>query len=144
MPGPESLTAIVTNSSGNGITLASGSNVLNYNYVGLTTAGKSAGNRGDGIYLARTAKKNRIGTNPGNVPQYAANVVSANRGAGIRLVGASLNKIQANRVGTNAAGTAAKANKHGGVELFGDDLEAAAPEAGVGEVEAHDLAELLG
>ena len=122
VPGSSSsqiLALSVTNSSGNGITLGSSNNVLNYNYVGLTTSGKASGNRGDGIYLPRTAKKNRIGTNPTNTPQYAANIISGNRGAGIRFVGASANKIQANRIGTNAAGTKAVANKHGGVEFFG-------------------------
>jgi|JI10StandDraft_1071094.scaffolds.fasta_scaffold167332_1 hypothetical protein len=117
--GSQILGLSVTNSSGNGITLASGSNTVNYNYVGLTTGGKASGNRGDGIFLARTAKKNKIGLNPTNTPSAVANVVSGNRGAGIRLIGASLNKIQSNRVGTNAAGTKAVANKHGGVELIG-------------------------
>lgn len=117
--GSQVLGLSVTKSNGNGITLFAGEITLNGNYVGLSISGKSAGNRGDGIYIARSSKKNRIGLNPSNTPQFAANVLSANRGAGLRIVGSSFNQVFANRVGTNAAGTAEKGNRHGGIELFG-------------------------
>ncbi len=120
----------VTKASGNGVTLTASKITLNYNYIGLTASGQttgnrgdlaasSSGNRGDGIYIERTSRKNTIGINPTLTPGATANVISNNRGAGIRAIGSSGNVIHANRIGTNPAGTKAAGNQHGGIELIG-------------------------
>ena len=86
VPGSSSsqiLALSVTNSSGNGITLGSSNNVLNYNHV-LHHLGRHPATGATASTLPRTAKKNRIGTNPTNTPQYAANIISGNRARGIR------------------------------------------------------------
>lgn len=125
--GSQLLGLSVTEASGNGVTLTAGRITLNYNYIGLTVNGRTrgdagysgAGNRGDGVYVERTSKKNKIGINPTLTVGAVGNVISNNRGAGIRMVGSSRNVIQANRIGTNAAGTAAAGNQRGGIELIG-------------------------
>lgn len=125
--GSQLLGLSITEASGNGVTLTAGGITLNYNYIGLTTAGRSrgdagytgAGNRGDGVYVERTSKKNKIGLNPTLAVGAVGNVISNNRGAGIRMIGSSGNVIQANRIGTNPSGTAAAGNRHGGIELIG-------------------------
>ncbi len=125
--GSQLLGLSVTEASGNGVTLSASRITLNYNYIGLTVQGRKrgdigysgAGNRGDGVYVDRTSKRNKIGLNPSLTVGAVGNVISNNRGAGIRLVDSSRNVIQANRIGTNPAGTKAAGNKHGGIELFG-------------------------
>lgn len=121
----------VTKASGNGVTLTARQITLNYNYIGLASPGTSArsrgdyltttsnGNRGDGVYIERSSSHNKIGLNPSKVSGAVANVISNNRGAGIRIVGSSANVIQANRIGTNPAGKRAAGNRHGGIELIG-------------------------
>jgi len=117
----------VTEASGNGVTLAAGRITLNYNYIGLSAVPSSrgdvrysgSGNRGDGVYVERTSKRNKIGVNSSLTVGAVGNVISNNRGAGIRMVGSARNVIQANRIGTNPAGTKAAGNQHGGIELFG-------------------------
>ena len=125
--GSQLLGLSITEASGNGVTLTAGRITVNYNYIGLTTAGQSrgdagysgAGNRGDGIYVERSSKGNKIGVNPTLEVGAVGNVISNNRGAGIRMIGSSGNVIQANRIGTNPAGTRAMGNRHGGIELIG-------------------------
>jgi parallel beta-helix repeat protein len=46
-----------------------------------------------------------------------ANVISGNRGSGIVLVGSSANTLVDNRIGTNAAGTSAIANRGDGIRI---------------------------
>lgn len=54
----------ITNASSHGITLTSGRNLINFNYIGVTVDGAEAGNRGAGIYAERTSRLNTIGQNP--------------------------------------------------------------------------------
>jgi len=125
--GSQLLGLSVTGASGNGVTLTAGRITLNYNYIGLAVDGgtrgdvgySGAGNRGDGVYVERTSKGNKIGLNPTLTVGAVGNVISNNRGAGIRMIGSARNVIQANRIGTNAAGTAAAGNQRGGIELIG-------------------------
>ena len=115
--GSQLLGIAVTRARGNGVTLNAGGITVNYNQIGLTVAGNAAGNRGSGIYIARASKKNKIGMNPSKASGAVGNVISANRGAGIRISGSSANVIQANRIGTNRSGTAALGNRRAGLEL---------------------------
>lgn len=107
----------VGNSGGNGITISANKITLNQNYIGLAVNGGALGNRGDGVYISPGSRGNKIGLNPTNATGVLANVISSNRGAGLRMLHSSKNTIVANRIGTNPAGTAAMGNRHGGIEV---------------------------
>ncbi len=100
---------------GNGVTTTSG-NYLQGNYIGLDVAGTSEiGNRsGGGVHIFGGAQGNIIG---GDWSAGEGNVISGHGfgNVGIRIAGDDTdnNLIQGNRIGTNAAGTAALANHHG-------------------------------
>lgn len=86
-------------------------NVIQGNYVGLDITGTRAIPNGvDGIYLNGVQNNSIGGTASG-----AGNVVSGNRSSAIQIFGAGTtgNVIQGNRVGFNAAGTAAIGNGYG-------------------------------
>jgi parallel beta-helix repeat protein len=76
------------------------------NFVGTNLTGQNAvGNHGDGIVVI--AINNTV----------AGNLVSGNNLNGVTL-GGSQNLVQGNRIGTNAAGTAAVPNTGNGMEIF--------------------------
>ncbi len=95
----------VDGAGGNGVTLNASSITLKSDYLGVNLAGAAAGNLGDGVYV--TGSNNTI----------AQNLISANTGNGISLHNAATNTIAANRIGTNAAGSAALANGRNGIWL---------------------------
>jgi ABC-type iron transport system FetAB permease component len=121
---------IISGNGGEGVRidgkLATG-NVVRGNYIGTDVSGSNAvGNNASGVYLRRAPANSVIG-----------NVVSGNIGfAGITICGnsnfcgggdpaidessnAGGNIVQGNRVGTNAAGTAALGNNNAGVSIDG-------------------------
>jgi hypothetical protein len=121
-PGSDSsqlLALAVDNAGGNGVTLNASSITLNLNFIGLDLSGAALGNHGDGVFVSGTSSSNRIGLNPSGASGVVANVISANTGNGLRLLGSSSNTIVANRIGTNRAGTAAVANGGDGISLTG-------------------------
>jgi len=88
------------------------------NYIGTDAAGAvPLGNGGPGISIVR-ASRNTIGGL--GVPD--GNVISANHGNGVEILGSvsEKNNIQANRIGTSAAGDAALGNQANGVYSEGD------------------------
>jgi len=105
----------VDNASGNGVTLNAGSVTLNDNYIGLNLAGTAAGNGGAGVFVSAPSARNLIGLNTTRTAGAVANVISGNRGRGIVLFGSSANTVADNRIGTNAAGTAAIGNGGAGI-----------------------------
>ncbi|HEY3978639.1 MAG TPA: hypothetical protein VGM79_15290 [Streptosporangiaceae bacterium] len=107
----------VDRAGGDGVTLAARSITLNGDYIGLNLAGRAAGNRGAGVYVAASSSGNRIGLNPAKAPGVVANVISANGRNGVVLSGSSGNTLVANRIGTNAAGTAGIGNGGSGLVL---------------------------
>ena len=109
----------VDNASGDGITLNAGSITLNDNYVGLNLSGTAFGNSGNGVYVSPASSRNLIGLNRSGASGVVGNVISGNAGNGIVLSGSSHNTIVSNRVGTNAAGTAAIANGSNGISITG-------------------------
>lgn len=92
-------------------------NVVSGNYIGTNYAGTAAVPNGRGIAVYRGAVDTLIG---GTTPA-ARNVISGNTHAGISVSEAATTgtKIQGNYIGTTPAGTAARANKGPGVELYG-------------------------
>ena len=113
--GSQLLGVAVDGASGNGVTLDADSITLDDNYIGLNLAGAAAGNGGNGVLVSAESAGNSIGLNDSLAPGVVANVISGNRGNGIELDGSSSNAVVDNRIGTNAAGTAAIANGGDGI-----------------------------
>ena len=99
----------------NGITLNASNITLLRNYIGLNLSGAAGGNAQDGIYISSASTNNIIGTNPNSISGLYSNVISGNTQNGIQIYGSAGNKIQANAIGTNPAGTAAIGNKNNGI-----------------------------
>jgi titin len=86
------------------------------NYIGTDATGAAAlGNGADGVFVGGAANDLIGGTAPA-----ARNVISANGGYGVEVVGtpATGNRIQGNYVGTDATGAAALGNALDGVAVF--------------------------
>ena len=115
--GSQLLGVAVDDARSNGVTLDAGSITLNDNYIGLNLAGAAAGNGADGVYVSAASARNLIGLNGSSAPGVVTNVISGNRGSGIVLVGSSANTLVDNRIGTNAAGTSAIANRGDGIRI---------------------------
>lgn len=108
----------VGNAGGNGVTINASGITLNGNYIGVDPTGAAFGNVGDGVYLAPNSHHNVIGVNPSGASGAVSNLISGNRGAGIRMIHSTYNTVVANRIGTNAGGSAAIPNLHGGIEMI--------------------------
>lgn len=104
-------------SNSNGVSLNSGSSsiILLRNYIGLKLNGTAGGNAGHGIYISATSINNVIGSNPNSISGLYSNVISGNTLSGINIDGSAGNRIQANAIGTNPAGTAAIPNLNHGI-----------------------------
>ncbi len=102
---------IIAGNNQEGIFLTNSScdlNVIRNNYIGTDIGGTlDRGNVGDGIFIATGADTNSI----------VENVVSGNNATGILVEGNS-NKIQNNKIGTNAAGNADLGNTLSGVWIY--------------------------
>ncbi len=87
-------------------------NLLQGNYIGTNAAGTAAIPNGLPVAISNGASNNTIGgTSAG-----AGNVISGNLGAGVAIfLGAHDNRVEGNRIGTNAAGTVALGNQAQGV-----------------------------
>ncbi|MGI9107234.1 MAG: beta strand repeat-containing protein [Pyrinomonadaceae bacterium] len=116
---------VVSGNSGNGIRIESAGttgNIVAGNFVGTNAAGTGAVANGNGILILAGAANNRVGTDGnGTGDEAERNLVSGNSDLGILIqnAGTSGNTIAGNYVGTNAAGTAALANRFGILVLSG-------------------------
>ncbi|MGD0698509.1 MAG: right-handed parallel beta-helix repeat-containing protein [Trebonia sp.] len=115
--GSQLLGVAVDDASGNGVTLDDGALTLNDDYIGLNLAGAKAGNGGNGVFVWGESDGNFIGLNDSLAAGAVANVISGNRENGIELADSSGNTVVDNRIGTNAAGTAAIANGGDGIYI---------------------------
>jgi CSLREA domain-containing protein len=108
-------------SGGNGILIeGGGSNVVRGNYIGTNIAGNSAMPNGvDGIVISGSAG-NLIGRTD---LAFRSNLISGNSATGVRIMGSGSNNnvVAGNRIGTNAAGTAALGNGGAGVWISSGD-----------------------
>jgi hypothetical protein len=128
---------VISGNTYNGISLggfnnADGYNVVEGNYIGTNAAGTAAlGNHQDGISVGGSDHNRIGGLQPGT-----GNVISGNIGNGIyffseayylpqsQTIGAfgpNNTLIYGNKIGTNAAGTAAVGNGHNGISIVGDN-----------------------
>lgn len=98
------------------------SNRVEGNRIGTNSAGAAAiPNAQDGVGLAADAGDVGLPNVIGGGTAALGNVISGNLRHGVRIidVGTDNNTIQSNRIGTNAAGTAALANTRSGVSVEG-------------------------
>lgn len=106
---------VISGNGGDGVRIVTASNtqVLG-NYVGTDVTGTlDLGNAGEGVRV-NAASGNTIG----GTPAGAGNVISGNGENGVLLdAGASGNLVQGNRIGADAAGTAALGNSKNGVKI---------------------------
>ena len=107
----------LVNARTNGVTISSKAVSLNKNYIGLTPAGAKLGNVGDGVYLAPGSSKNVIGNNSATSGRVASNVISGNRGVGVRMIRSTGNTLVANIIGTDPTGSTPIGNTHGGIQI---------------------------
>jgi CSLREA domain-containing protein len=102
---------------GNGILIeGGGNNVIRGNYIGTNLAGTAAlANGVDGVAIVGSAG-NVIGRTD---LAFRTNLISGNAANGVRIMGSGAddNVIAGNRIGTNAAGTAALGNSGAGVGI---------------------------
>ena len=103
---------LISGNTYRGITISgtgTDSNRVVGNFIGTTVNGSAALPNGIGIFITSGANNNVIGgPNPGE-----GNTISGNTSEGIRIEASDGSVIKGNRIGTNAAGTAALANTDG-------------------------------
>jgi hypothetical protein len=96
-------------------------NIVRGNYIGLRPDGAAAlGNQDDGVDINSTSSNIIGGSEPG-----AGNLISANASDGIEIAAdinrfagdSTLNLVQGNLIGTNAAGNAARPNASNGIRI---------------------------
>lgn len=106
----------LVDAAGAGVTIAASGTTLSSNYIGLWGNGSTVeGNRGDGVLVQAGASGNLIGI--GSTTAYAlSNVISGNGGNGITILGDG-NVVQANYIGTDAAGNRERANRGNGIQI---------------------------
>jgi hypothetical protein len=109
---------VINRFNGRGIILSSGGgNTIVNNYIGTNVAGTAdLGNSMEGVFIQSLSSNNVIGGSGAN-----RNVISGNDGDGILISSGTNNIIQANFIGTNAAGTAAIGNDDSGVLVISDN-----------------------
>ena len=114
----------------------SSNNTISGNYIGTDVAGLAdMGNAKGGIHLRSSSSSNLIGGETGNV-------ISGNDGIGVHLnSGSSLNTISSNRIGTNAAGTAAIGNSSDGLKIEKSDRNIIGNTDAIESVDFYDAAD---
>jgi titin len=123
---------LISGNGGDGIDIVFGAtaNVVQGNKIGTDATGTTAvGNLGDGVHIGTSS--NTIG----GMVAGAGNLISGNGLYGIEIEGgATANLVQGNKIGTDAAGTAAVANGQSGVGIFGSQNTVGGAAAGAGNL----------
>jgi parallel beta-helix repeat protein len=115
---------VIANNEQDGIRLENAdSTTIANNFIGLTSSGQfDNGNLGNGLH-AINSKWITIGTNSNNTSDDdERNVISNNRGSGIRLENVRLSKIANNYIGTASWGEANYGNYQSGIFLQQSNL----------------------
>jgi parallel beta-helix repeat protein len=96
-----------------GVVISGSGNLVQGNRIGTDLTGTLALPNRIGVSIFYIGSNNTIGgTEPG-----AGNLLSGNRRDGVAIAGGADNRVEGNRIGTDASGTAALGNRFG-VELF--------------------------
>lgn len=123
---------LISGNAFNGIVLGDAAidNQIVGNWIGTDTTGTGAlGNGGSGVWIRGDA--NTLG----GTAAGAGNLISGNGDRGVVLDAiASLNVLRGNRIGTDAAGSAALPNAGGGVALYGSQNSLGGAAAGARNV----------
>jgi hypothetical protein len=106
----------------NGVLIDDGSrgNVLNGNFIGTTASGNGAlGNGGNGVWIAGAPDNSLVGCKFVNNPFVYYNVISGNRGNGLRVTSSNNVTVQGNFFGIGANNTAIVKNRLDGILIDG-------------------------
>ncbi len=113
---------LVSGNGGNGIMIDGGSrgNTLNGNFVGTTANGNAAlGNGGNGVWINGANSNFLIGCKFVNNPFVYYNVVSGNRGNGLRITNSDNTVVQGNFFGAGASNATVVGNRLDGILVAG-------------------------
>jgi parallel beta-helix repeat protein len=113
---------LISGNARNGVLIDSGSrgNALNGNFIGTTASGDGAlGNRGNGVWIAGAPGNSLVGCKFVNNPFVYYNVVSGNRGNGLRVTNSDNVTVQGNFFGVGANNTAIVKNQLDGILIDG-------------------------
>ncbi len=117
---------LVSGNGRNGILIDGGSqtNVLNGNFVGTTADGDAViANSGDGVRIAAAPKNSLIGCKFVNNPFVYYNVLSGNRGNGLRITSSNGSVVQGNFFGIGANNATVVANYRDGILINGSSQD---------------------
>jgi CSLREA domain-containing protein len=122
---------IISGNEENGVYIEAYSADVMGNFIGTDITGAvGLGNQYDGVYISGMQGSKIGGTDPG-----AMNVISANGQNGIRINGATgYDGVYGNRIGTNAAGTAALGNIQNGIQVDGHHHQIGGTDDGSGNL----------
>ena len=113
---------LISGNTRNGVLIDAGSqgNVLNGNFIGTTANGDAAiGNSGDGVRINGANRNSLIGCRFVNNPFVYYNVISGNRGNGLRITNSNNTVVQGNFLGVGADNTTIVANRRDGILVDG-------------------------
>jgi parallel beta-helix repeat protein len=113
---------LISGNGHDGVVVANGSvsNELDGNFIGTTANGDAGlGNAGDGVAIVRANRNSLIGCKFRNNPFVYYNVVSANRGNGLRITDSDDTTVQGNFFGVGANNTTILGNHGNGILVKG-------------------------
>jgi hypothetical protein len=116
---------LISGNRSNGVLIDDGAtgNQLSGNFIGTDYTGNAAlGNRQDGVAIVNADGNQLIGTTDELDPFVFYNVVSGNRGNGLRITDSDETTVWANFFGIGADNTTAVANRGNGMLVNGDSL----------------------
>jgi parallel beta-helix repeat protein len=117
---------LISGNGRNGVLIDSGSrgNVLNGNFIGTTASGDGGlGNRGNGVWITGAPGNSLVGCKFVNNPFVYYNVVSGNRGNGLRVTNSDNVTVQGNFFGVGANNTAIVKNQLDGILIDGGSAD---------------------
>ena len=117
---------LISGNARNGVLIASGSrdNVLNGNFVGTRADGDAPiGNHGNGVWIRKANDNQLIGCRFVNNPFVYYNVLSGNRGEGLRITDADDTVVQGDFFGIGANNTTVLGNRLDGVLVDGSSAD---------------------
>jgi len=113
---------LVSGNGRRGVVIAAGShrNLMEGNFVGTTADGDAGlGNAGDGVWIDHASQNSLIGCKFRNNPFVYYNVVSANRGNGLRITDSNGTVVQGNFFGVGANNTTILGDRQDGILVDG-------------------------
>jgi hypothetical protein len=113
---------LISGNQGDGVLITgrSSGTVLSGNFIGTSTSGNgSLANRGDGVAISRANGNQLLGCTYQQSPFVFYNVISGNRGNGVRITNSNNTTVQANFMGVGADNATIVANQRDGLLVSG-------------------------